>query len=89
MCCAKISVLDTIFFANVTSVESCLVCHCLYLQVVVVFYVAIVLLLIGTNLRASRATATTGAERRAGRYRKHVVDYRNDDESGYFSPEEA
>ena len=45
----------------------------------VVFYVAIVLLLIGTNLRASRATATGGAERRGGRYRKHVVDYREGD----------
>ena len=45
----------------------------------VVFYVAIVLLLIGTNLRASRATATGGAERRGGRYRKHVVDYRDGD----------
>ena len=54
---------------------------------VVVFYVAIVLLLIGTNLRASRATATSGTERRAGRYKKHVVDYRNDD-IGYFTPEE-
>ena len=48
----------------------------------VVFYVAIVLLLIGTNLRASRATATGGAERRGGRYRKHVVDYRNGEGMG-------
>ena len=55
------------------------------MQVVVVFYVAIVLLLIGTNLRASRGTTTSGTERRAGRYRRHVVDYRDDD-TGYFSP---
>ena len=54
------------------------------MQVVVVFYVAIVLLLIGTNLRASRTTATSGTERRAGRYRKHVVDYRNVDLFGWL-----
>ena len=34
----------------------------------VVFYVAIVLLLIGTNLRAGRAG-------RSARYKKHVVEY--------------
>ena len=54
------------------------------MQVVVVFYVAIVLLLIGTNLRASRTTATSGTERRAGRYKKHVVDYRNVDLFGWL-----
>ena len=55
------------------------------LQVVVVFYVAIVLLLIGTNLRASKATTAGAADRRAGGcYTKHVVDYRRD--IGYFAP---
>ena len=38
------------------------------MQIVVVFYVAIVLLLIGTNLRANRAG-------RAARFKKHVVEY--------------
>ena len=37
-------------------------------QIVVVFYVAIVLLLIGTNLRAGRAG-------RSARFKKHVVEY--------------
>ena len=55
------------------------------LQVVVVFYVAIVLLLIGTNLRASKATTAGATDRRAGGcYTKHVVDYRQD--TGYFAP---
>ena len=39
-----------------------------HLQIVVVFYVAIVLLLIGTNLRANRAG-------RSARFKKHVVEY--------------
>jgi hypothetical protein len=38
---------------------------------VVVFYVAIVLLLIGTNLRAGRAG-------RSARFKKHVVEYSED-----------
>ena len=59
--------------------------HRRLLQVVVVFYVAIVLLLIGTNLRASKATTAGAADRRAGGcYTKHVVDYRRD--IGYFAP---
>ena len=37
-------------------------------QIVVVFYVAIVLLLIGTNLRA-------GSAGRGARFKKHVVEY--------------
>lgn len=40
----------------------------LYIQIVVVFYVAIVLLLIGTNLRA-------GGAGRGARFKKHVVEY--------------
>ena len=40
----------------------------LYFQIVVVFYVAIVLLLIGTNLRA-------GGAGRGARFKKHVVEY--------------
>ena len=39
-----------------------------YLQIVVVFYVAIVLLLIGTNLRA-------GGGGRGARFKKHVVEF--------------
>ena len=39
-----------------------------YLQIVVVFYVAIVLLLIGTNLKAGRIT-------RSARFKQHVVEY--------------
>ncbi len=42
--------------------------NALIFQVVVVFYVAIVLLLIGTNLRASRAG-------RSARFKKHVVEF--------------
>jgi hypothetical protein len=38
------------------------------LQIVVVFYVAIVLLLIGTNLRAGRSS-------RGARFKKHVVEF--------------
>ena len=38
------------------------------LQIVVVFYVAIVLLLIGTNLRAGRVT-------RGARFKQHVVEF--------------
>ena len=38
------------------------------LQIVVVFYVGIVLLLIGTNLRA-------GGAGRGARFKKHVVEY--------------
>ena len=37
-------------------------------QIVVVFYVAIVLLLIGTNLRA-------GGAGRSARFKKHVVEF--------------
>ena len=37
-------------------------------QIVVVFYVAIVLLLIGTNLRA-------GGAGRGARFKKHVVEF--------------
>ena len=37
-------------------------------QIVVVFYVAIVLLLIGTNLRAGRMT-------RGARFKQHVVEF--------------
>ena len=40
----------------------------LLFQIVVVFYVAIVLLLIGTNLRA-------GGAGRGARFKKHVVEY--------------
>ena len=40
----------------------------MYFQIVVVFYVAIVLLLIGTNLRA-------GGAGRGARFKKHVVEY--------------
>jgi len=39
-----------------------------YVTIVVVFYVAIVLLLIGTNLRA-------GGAGRGARFKKHVVEY--------------
>ena len=39
-----------------------------YLQIVVVFYVAIVLLLIGTNLKAGRVT-------RGARFKQHVVEF--------------
>ena len=41
---------------------------CLHFQIVVVFYVAIVLLLIGTNLRAGRMT-------RSARFKHHVVEF--------------
>merc|ERR1711878_190309 len=40
----------------------------IYVTIVVVFYVAIVLLLIGTNLRAGRVT-------RGARFKQHVVEY--------------
>merc|ERR1719312_1609511 len=40
----------------------------IYVTIVVVFYVAIVLLLIGTNLRA-------GGAGRGARFKKHVVEY--------------
>merc|ERR1719438_144354 len=40
----------------------------IYVTIVVVFYVAIVLLLIGTNLRAGRMT-------RGARFKQHVVEF--------------
>jgi len=40
----------------------------IYVTIVVVFYVAIVLLLIGTNLRAGRIT-------RSARFKQHVVEF--------------
>jgi hypothetical protein len=40
-----------------------------FFQIVVVFYVAIVLLLIGTNLRANRGAG------RGARFKKHVVEF--------------
>eukprot|EP00093_Oithona_nana_P012596 12596.XXX_533412_535134_1 [CDS] Oithona nana genome sequencing. len=40
----------------------------IYVTIVVVFYVAIVLLLIGTNLKAGRVT-------RGARFKQHVVEY--------------
>lgn len=48
-------------------------------QIVVVFYVAIVLLLIGTNLRASRANRSASGGETSGQQtatrKKHVVEY--------------